>query len=127
MIRQTWGSADAVQGDFLETDSRRSYINSGEPMTQVNRLLFKPIGADSENKTIGGILCLWPDVNINRDIDAFGQNPVYSSILTYAWSTCRADIISSPLEYRSQVPPRNTEAGTYFKAFEAYLIDHKHH
>lgn len=125
VIRQTWGSADAVQGDYLEIDSRRSYINSGEPMTQVNRLLFKPIGADSNNETIGGILCLWPDVNINREIDAFRQNSVYSSILTYAWSTWTADIASSPLEYRSEVPPQNTEAGVYFKAFEAYLIDHK--
>lgn len=94
-------------------------------MTQVNRLLFKPIGADSNNETIGGILCLWPDVNINREIDAFRQNPVYSSVLTYAWSTWTADISSSPLEYRSQVPPQDTEAGRYFKAFEAYLIDHK--
>lgn len=125
VIRQTWGSADAVQGDFQEVDSRRSYINSGEPMTQVNRLLFKPIGADSDNETIGGILCLWPDVNIDREIDAFRQNPVYSSILTYAWSTWTADIKSSPLEYRSQVPPQNTEAGAYFSAFEEYIIDHK--
>ncbi len=125
VIRQTWGSADAVQGDFEEIDSRRSYINSGEPMTQINTLLFKQIGADSNNKVIGGIICLWPDVNVHHENDVFLQNPVYSSLLTYAWSTWTADIKSSPVEYRFRVPPSGTEAGEYFKAFEAYLLEHK--
>ncbi|WP_171017287.1 family 20 glycosylhydrolase [Maribacter sp. ACAM166] len=126
VIRQTWGSADAVQGDFEEIDSRLSYINAGEPMTQINRLLFKPIGADSKNKILGGIICLWPDVNVHNENDVYQQNPVYSSLLTYAWSTWTADITSSPAKYRFQVPPISTEAGAYFKTFEQYLLAHKH-
>lgn len=126
VIRQTWGSADAVQGDFQEIDSRRSYINSCEPMTQINKLLFKPIGADSKNKILGGIICLWPDVNVYHENDVFSQNPVYTSLLTYAWSTWTADIESSPVKYRTQVPPHGTEEGDYFKAFELFLLEHKY-
>ncbi|TKG89402.1 beta-N-acetylhexosaminidase [Puteibacter caeruleilacunae] len=125
VIRQTWGSADAVQGAFQEIDSRRSYVNSGEPMSNVNNLLFKPIGADSNNKTIGGIICHWPDVNIENEQDAFRQNPVYSSLLTYAWATWTADVISAPRKYRMQLPEKGTEAAAYFNAFESFLISHK--
>lgn len=126
VIRQTWRSPapPAKPGDRV-VDSWNSYINNGEPMTQVQRLFFKPIGYASKDEVIGGILCLWPDVNLEREADAFTQNPVYPSMLTYAWATWTADISSAPPAYYMTLPPRDSMAYTYFSAFEDILLHHK--
>ncbi len=126
VIRQTWGSQEPIQGDFQEIDSRKNYINNGEPMSHINSLFFKPIGSGSKNEILGGIICLWPDVNLKNEEDAFTQNPVYPSLLTYAWATWTADVISAPNKYLVQLPPQGTEASVYFDAFETFLMEHKH-
>ncbi|GAA3558885.1 hypothetical protein [Snuella lapsa] len=126
VIRQTWGSNPNLNPDGIEEiDSQRSYINGGEPMSFINTLLFKPIGSESHNKVLGGIICLWPDVNLNDENDAFIQNPAYPALLTYAWSTWTADITSAPDSYLVNPPTNNAEAARYFKHYENFLIDHK--
>lgn len=84
VLRQTWQTKNVEKAAFPEIDSWNSYINNGEPMTQIQRLFFKPIGYPSDNEVMGGILCLWHDVNLENEADAFRQNPVYPSLLTYA-------------------------------------------
>lgn len=127
VIRQTWRvpSEETEKGNFREIDSWNSYINNGEPMTQVQRLFFRPIGFGSKNEVAGGILCLWPDVNLDREEDAFAQNPVYPSMLTYAWRTWTADLQNGYPDYYMALPPRGTAAFDYFAAFETFLIDHR--
>ena len=61
VIRQTWQTKHVEKAALQEIDSWNSYVNNGEPMTQIQRLFFKPIGYPSDNKVIGGILCFWPD------------------------------------------------------------------
>ncbi|MCB9049814.1 MAG: beta-N-acetylhexosaminidase [Lewinellaceae bacterium] len=125
VIRQTWQSKHLAQGDFQEIDSWNNYVNNGEPMTQVQRLFFKPIGYPSGNEIIGGILCFWPDVNLGNESDAFSQNPVYPSLLTYAWATWTADVLKAPEAYYMVLPPQGSPAFKYFAVFEKMLAHHK--
>lgn len=125
VIRQTWQSRHLEKGAFKEIDSWNNYVNNGEPMTQVLRLFFKPIGYLSDNKIIGGILCFWPDVKLDNEADAFLQNPVFPSMLTYAWTSWTADISQAPTAYYTRLPPQGTPAWHYFSAFEKILLHHK--
>ena len=126
VIRQTWGGGERTkESGMLEIDSRKSYINAGEPMSIINTLFLRPIGFGSANSVLGGIICFWPDVNLDRAEDAFKQNPVYPSLLTYAWQTWTAGIHSISEDYFLKLPPQNTEAFDYFSAFEEYLLAHK--
>lgn len=127
VIRQTWRPTHVGKGSFREVDSWNSYINNGEPLTQVQRLFFRPIGYSSGNEVIGGTLCLWPDVKLAQEQDAFAQNPVYPSLLTYAWRTWTADLTEAPPTYYMTLPARNTPAFDYFAAFEEFLMHHKEH
>ncbi|MEY3051433.1 MAG: hypothetical protein RLY31_1218 [Bacteroidota bacterium] len=127
VIRQTWQARHLEQGPYREIDSWNSYVNNGEPMTQLLRLFFKPIGFSSANRVIGGILCLWPDVNLDAPADAFRINPVFPSLLAYAWKTWTDDVTSAPTSFLTTLPPRNTEAARYFAAFEQYLCHHRDH
>ena len=126
VIRQTWGGAvPSKEGNFKEIDSRKGYMNAGEPMSFVPTLFFRPLGKGSDNDILGGIICLWPDVNLRYQEDAFLQNPVFSGLLTYAWASWTADVVSAPDKYMLVLPPLDTGAFLYFKAFEKYLLDHK--
>ncbi len=126
VIRQTWRPEHEIEkmerSGLIGIDSQNSYINNSEPMLQIPRLLFKPIGQDSNHKIIGGIIALWPDVNLDEPFDAVRQNPLYPSLLTYAWTTWTADITETSSEFITRVPPKNSEAYDYFSAFEDFLL-----
>lgn len=125
VIRQTWEDKPQKKQGYREIDSWNSYINNGEPYIHISNLFFKPIGSESKNTVLGGILCLWPDVNLESSTDAFQQNPVYPSLLTYAWKTWTADITSASRNYITQVPTIGTDENKYFSIFETYLLHHK--
>lgn len=125
VIRQTWQTKHVEKSNFEEIDSWNNYINNGEPMTQILRLFFKPIGYPSDDKVLGGILCFWPDVNLENENDAFNQNPVFPSILTYAWKTWTDDISAAPSDYYTMLPEKGSNAFNYFSEFEKILLYHK--
>ncbi|WP_430973943.1 family 20 glycosylhydrolase [Sunxiuqinia rutila] len=126
VIRQTWGGAVPPKGANLkEIDSRKSYMNAGEPMSFISTLFFRPLGRGSDNEILGGIICLWPDVNLRFEKDAFSENPFFSGLLTYSWACWTADVKTAPEKYMLVLPQKDTEAFKYFKAFERYLLDHK--
>lgn len=129
VIRQTWKPeheiAELEKTNLLAIDSQNSYINNSEPMLAIPRLLFKPIGKDSNHTILGGIIALWPDVNLDDPFDAVRQNPLYPSLLTYAWTTWTADVEHASSEYLTKVPVKGTSAHEYFAAFEDYLLYHK--
>lgn len=125
VIRQTW-KPDYVKGNgYIEIDSWNSYINNGDPFVHISKLFFKPIGYLSKNNVVGGILCLWHDVNVNDEYEMMAQNPLFPSILTYAWTTWTADIKSTTKDYRTKIPLKEDAEYSYFSAFEKYLISHK--
>jgi len=125
VIRQTWQDKGLAKGKYKEIDSWNNYINGAEPMMQILRLFFRPIGFPSENNIIGGTVCFWPDVNLRHESEAFEQNPVYPSMLTYAWTTWTADLEKGTPEYYVTMPPKNTRAYSYFSEFENILLYHK--
>lgn len=125
VIRQTWQPKHLEFSGYREIDSWNSYINNCEPMTAVPKLLFKPIGYRSENKVLGGILCLWPDVRLENETDFIVQNPLYPALLTYAWTTWTGDITKTSDRYLTMLPAKGTDAFTYLKTFEDFLLYHK--
>ena len=125
VIRQTWKPDHLDQRGYREVDSWNNYINNGDPFIHIPKLFFKPIGNDSKNKILGGIICLWPDVNINVEKEAIDTNPLYPSLLTYAWTTWTADVHKASKDYLTMVPPKGTVENEYFAAFEKFLMRHK--
>ncbi|MCD6346595.1 MAG: beta-N-acetylhexosaminidase [Bacteroidales bacterium] len=125
VIRQTWQARHLEVKGYKEIDSWNSYTNNGEPMTHITRLFFKPIGYQSENDVIGGIMCLWPDVNLAHEEDAFIFNPHYPSLLAYSWACWTAGIKTPYPGYLTLMPPKETPALALFAAFEGYLLEHK--
>lgn len=79
VIRQTWEDKPQKKQGYREIDSWNSYINNGEPYIHISNLFFKPIGSESKNTVLGGILCLWPDVNLESSTDAFQPKSSISS------------------------------------------------
>ena len=125
VIRQSWGESLKVDHTAQEIDSRFNYINTGEPMTLVRRLFFRPAGWGSPNEILGGIICLWPDVNLISEDDAIKQNPLYPALLTYAWSVWTADILTPPDNWVVRAPTKDSLASDYYSAFENSLLEHK--
>ncbi|PZX52111.1 glycosyl hydrolase family 20 [Algoriphagus ratkowskyi] len=128
-IRQSWGEMDTLkmkETSYAELDSRNSYVNNAEPMTFVNKLLFKPISATwKNNECLGGILCLWHDVKVDDSDDVFRNNPIYPGMLTYAWATWTADVIDVSKKYMITLPEIGSVEQEYFAVFEDYLLAHK--
>lgn len=125
VIRQTW-KPDYIKGNgYTEIDSWNNYINNGDPFVHISKLFFKPIGYKSKNNVKGGILCLWHDVNVTDEKEIILANPVFPSILTYAWTTWTADVKKASEKYKTTIPTKGSKENTYFSAFEDYLIAHK--
>lgn len=125
VIRQTWKAKHIEPEGYTEVDSWSIYTNNGEPMTHIARLFFKPIGYESENKVIGSIQCLWPDVNLDDVNEQFSTNPYYPALITFAWACWTADIEHPHPAYLTLLPVEGSQAANYFEAFELYLLDHK--
>ncbi len=125
VIRQTWISKDISNEGFKEIDSWNNYVNNGDPFVHISKLFFKPIGQGSKNVILGGILCVWHDVNLDDESDYFLLNPVYPSLLTYAWTTWTNDVISENASYLTKIPSNGTPENKYFEIFESYLSNHK--
>lgn len=125
VIRQTWKPDHIEEKTYKEIDSWNNYINNGDPFVHISKLFFKPIGKGSTNKVQGGILCMWHDVNLDNEGDFIKFNPVYPSVLTYAWKTWTHDVKKTSKEYLTEIPLSGTLEHAYFQAFEKYLMHHK--
>lgn len=125
VIRQTWRPDNVKGNGYTEIDSWNNYINNGDPFIHVSKLFFKPIGYLSKNNVVGGILCIWHDVNVTDEYKIITQNPFFPSILTYSWVTWTADVKSVTQDYRTKIPLKGTPEHSYFSEFEKYLIAHK--
>lgn len=125
VIHQTWRPEGFGGSGYREIDSWNSYINNGEPMIHIPKLFFKPIGANSENEVLGGIIAQWHDVNLDGEETLIEQHPLYPSLLTYAWTTWTADVQEASRDYLMMVPKTGTPENAYFSAFEDHLMAHK--
>ncbi len=125
-ITQLWARADPLpENPFI--DSRSTYINHMDPFEMVSTFLFqqscrRPHGDD---RGLGGIMCSWPDVNIDDERDQLRQNPIYPGIVTYGESMWRGVEEDDRERYWANLPEPGTPEYEKFTEFEARLLNHK--
>jgi hypothetical protein len=125
-ITQLWARANPLpQNPFI--DSRSTYINHMDPFEIVSTFLFQqscrqPHG---DARALGGIMCSWPDIRIERERDQLKQNPVYPGMLTFAESIWRGVETDDQERYWANLPPPGTPEYAKFTEFEKRLLDHK--
>jgi hypothetical protein len=125
VIRQTWGTFKTKEHDYKLIDSRRNYINNGDPLLHTRTIFFNNIGYQAQNEVIGGIICLWPDINLRSESDALILNPFYSSLLTFSWKAWSGNMFEFNERNLFISPPKGTNEFEFFNIFEDYLISHK--
>lgn len=126
VIAQIWKPGFETEPQRQIIDSWNSYINNSEPLTQMAKILLKPIGKDSKSKVLGGILCLWHDVNLEENEKIIDFHAYYPAILTYAWRAWSADVTKTDKKYITTFPSLDDgKAYQYASIFEDYLLHHK--
>jgi len=124
-INQLWASNEARKGHRF-IDSRSNYINHLDPLAGMARLFFQQPcrQAKGDSLALGGILCAWPDNNIDNERDILKQNPIYPSIVFYAdaiWKGRKKDYPA----YWAKLPTLTDPNYTRFKYFEQKVLQHK--
>ncbi len=124
-INQLWAQFSPRQGHpFI--DSRANYINHLDPFAGMARLFFQqpcrqPKG---DELALGGILCAWPDNNVNEESDILRQNPIYPSILFYSDAIWKGKDRNYP-EYWANLPKKDSLEFKRFEAFEKKVLVHR--
>ncbi len=124
-INQLWAQHSPREGHRF-IDSRANYINHLDPFAGMSRLFFQqpcrqPQG---DELALGGILCVWPDNNVNEERDILRQNPIYPSILFYSDAIWKGKEKNYP-EYWSNLPKKNLPAFHAFAEFEKKVLLHR--
>lgn len=124
-INQLWAQHKGRKG-YRFIDSRSNYINHLDPFAGMSRLYFQQPcrQAQGDELALGGILCAWPDNNINEERDILKQNPIYPSMVFYSdaiWNGRAED----KKEYWAKLPELGTKSFDDFKAFENKVIQHR--
>ncbi len=124
-INQLWAQHTPRKGHRF-IDSRANYINHLDPFAGMSRLFFQQPCRQPQGDAIalGGILCAWPDNNINNERDILIQNPIYPSIVFYSdaiWKGREKD----HKQYWAKLPKQDTKEFNDFKKFEEKVIAHR--
>ena len=124
-INQLWAQYSPREGHRF-IDSRANYINHLDPFAGMARLFFQqpcrqPQG---DELALGGILCTWPDNNVNQERDILRQNPIYPSILFYSDAIWKGKDKNYP-EYWANLPKKNSPELQAFQAFEEKVLLHR--
>ncbi len=133
-VRQIWNEAAgansaAAEKEGFYLDSFMGYLNYYNPMVFTNRLLLHtPCAVDvPKEESLGGILCLWNDVNVEFPEKTFPHNGALNGILPYAerfWNGGRwgddGEIVSANL-----LPAPTTQSGQKVADFEEKMIYHR--
>jgi hypothetical protein len=124
-INQLWAQHEPRKGHRF-IDSRANYINHLDPFAGMSRLYFQQPCRQPKGDALalGGILCAWPDNNVNHERDILKQNPIYPSMVFYADAIWKGRE-TNELDFWAKLPPINTEAFQEFKKFEERVILHR--
>ncbi|MCK5001140.1 MAG: beta-N-acetylhexosaminidase [Anaerohalosphaera sp.] len=126
VITQLWSrSANPVE-NVPYLDSRANYINHMDAFVGPIRTFFQqpcrvPQGNDM---ALGGVLCHWPDINVNTQMDIYTQSPVYSAMLAYAERIWRGSPVSRE-DCWAKLPAKTDSAFQEFASFEDDMIVHR--
>ena len=107
-------------------DSGGGYVNAIDPQLIVQRYFFwqacrQPEG---DEKAIGGILCHWPDVNIDDKENIFKHSPVWPGLLAFSEAIWQGRSLAAD-NFREETPERGSQAWLFFREFEARVADHR--
>ena len=91
-IRQIWNEAEGSNAAISEkpgkyVDSFVGYLNYYDPMVFTNRAFLHTAAAQPEpdtTKALGGILCLWNDVNVEEKENIALHNGMINGMMPYA-------------------------------------------
>jgi len=124
-INQLWAQFEVREGHRY-IDSRSNYINHLDPFAGMVRLFFQqpcrqPKG---DEFALGGILCAWPDNNVNEERDILRQNPIYPAILFYSDAIWKGRERNYP-QYWAKMPEATSPELKAFETFEKKVVHHK--
>lgn len=124
-INQLWAYHEGRKGHRF-IDSRSNYINHLDPFAGMARLYFQqpcrqPKG---DSLALGGILCAWPDNNVNIGRDILKQNPIYPAMVFYSDAIWNGRGKDYP-EYWAKLPQKESPEFQAFKNFEKKVIIHR--
>lgn len=132
VIRQIWNeaagsnaAASGKNGKYL--DSFVGYLNYYDPMLFTSRCFLHTAAAQAvpdTTKALGGILCLWNDVRVDRKENIALHNGMVNGMMAFAerfWNGGNAGEIGN-----ENLPPApSTEAGQKLAVFEEKLALHR--
>ena len=132
VIRQIWNeaagsnaAASGKNGKYL--DSFVGYLNYYDPMLFTSRAFLHTAAAQTKpdtTKALGGILCLWNDVCVDRKENISLHNGMINGMMAFAerfWNGGNAGEVGN-----ENLPPApSTEAGRKLAAFEEKLSLHR--
>lgn len=124
-INQLWAQHLPRKGHRF-IDSRANYINHLDPFAGMSRLFFQQPCRQLQEDSIalGGILCAWPDNNINSERDILKQNPIYPSMVFYSDAIWKGRV-KDYKQYWANLPKPDTKEFNNFKKFEEKVITHR--
>ena len=130
-IRQIWNQAEGAntaaakrEGAYL--DSFVGYLNYYDPMVFTNRLFFHTpcLRPATDSVALGGILCLWNDVNVDDKSKIALHSGMVEGVMTFGerfWSGGE----TARLEDNNVLPPPASEASQRLIAFQRKMSYHR--
>jgi len=127
-IRQIWRDQGLTDGGFTDTakyyvDSYMGYLNYYDPILFPHRMLLHNTHKNN-SKHLGGILCLWNDVNAVDKSKIAVHNGFLNGLLPYAESFWKGSAVSFSGDPNILPSPESTE-GEYIEKFEKSMIYHR--
>ncbi|MFI3295361.1 MAG: family 20 glycosylhydrolase [Rikenellaceae bacterium] len=133
-IRQIWNEASGAnsgaaqkEGAFL--DSFMGYLNYYNPILFANRLLLHtPCAVETpREESMGGILCLWNDVNVDDKNNTMPHNGAVASILPFSERFWNGGYFGdqSEIENINLLPAPSTTTGQMVMDFEKKMSYHR--
>jgi hypothetical protein len=125
VINQLWASVSPrANNPFI--DSRSNYINHLDAFDGPIRAYFQQVCRTPKetDQALGGILCYWPDVNIDDAEKGLSIAPVFPTMVTYSERVWRGATQDYP-EYWAKLPPAGDPLLAEFTEFENDLLVHR--
>lgn len=128
VVRQLWRDRGLDREEQIDStlafiDSFMGYLNYYDPMLFTSRmLLHDPYAAGPS--CLGGILCLWNDVNVQDKRKVADHNGFYNGLLPFAekfWTGDRTTYDGDP----SLLPAPDSPAGQYLHRMEQRMADQR--
>lgn len=124
-IFQTWAQHNPPK-NAPHIDSRANYLNHLEALDFGSRMFFQqpcrqPFGND---KQLGGILALWPDVRVEKKEKIYTNNPVFPATVAYA-DAVWAGRKNNYKEFWAKLPQPKNPLFKDYAAFEERIAQHR--